>query len=325
MVRKHMDEEPVLSVLMIAYNQARFVGRALESILEQQTDFPIEVLVGDDCSTDGTGEAIALFGADPRVRVLRRDHNLGATKNLYDLQIRARGKYLAYLEGDDYWDDPCKLQRQVAFLESHKSFVGCTHRCRIVDENGDLYKRQRLNWVCRKRVYTLKDFRGLMLPGHGNALVHRNIFRESQGKYEKIITLHPLIADRSLILLLASMGPIFRFSACMGCYRIARTGKKENATALAYSGNDGCVWDDYKYTRALEAYAKDVLNVDGGFERHKKELFVSAVYRVLLRPDKENRRIAGEILGQGNRLSYLAYLPAGFLKKILDKLLRRYA
>ena len=320
-----MDEKPVVSALLITYNQSRFVGQALESILKQQTSFPIEVLVGDDCSTDETYDMIAPFVADPRVRMFKRTHNLGATRNLYDLQMHAEGRYIAYLEGDDYWKDPRKLQRQVEFMESHPAFIGCTHRCEIVDENGDLYGRQRLNWVCRKQVYTLGDFKGLMLPGHGNALIHRNIFRESRGRYEKIITLNPLVADRSLILLLASMGPIFRFSTCMGCYRIVRTGAGKNATALAYSENDSCVWDDYRYTKALEACAKEVLGVNGGFEFHKKDLFVSAVYRALRRSDEGNRRVVREIWSEGNQLSYLAYLPAGFFKKTLSKLLRRYA
>lgn len=318
-----MDNKPVLSALLITYNQARFVVRALESILAQQTTFPIEVLVGDDCSTDGTSDTISRFAVDSRVHIFRRPCNLGATKNLYDLQMRARGTYIAYLEGDDYWNVPYKLQRQVEFLESHRSFIGCTHRCEIVDENGNSYKRQRLNWVCRKSVYTLKDFKGLMLPGHGNALVHRNIFLDSQGKYKELVTLNPLIADRSLILLLASMGPIFRFSNCMGSYRIVRKGEKLTATAMAYSENENCVRDDYVYTNALEAYAKNVLRVDGGFEHHKRDLFVSAVYRMILHPEEHNREIAMEILDQGCWPLYLMYLPIGAAKKLLNKLLRR--
>ena len=315
----------IVSVIVITYNQAQFIGQALQSVLDQKTTFPFEVLVGNDCSTDESADVIDQFRGDQRIRIIQRSCNLGATKNLYDLQMRAKGKYLAYLEGDDYWSDPYKLQRQVEFLESHEDFVGCTHRCGIVDENGAPYKRQRLNWVCQKRIYTLKDFKGLMLPGHGNAMVHRNIFQGSQGKYEALITLHPLIADRSLVLLLASMGPVFRFPERMGCYRIVQSGKGTNATAVAYSGNVNRVWDDYKYTKTLERYAQEVLNVSGGFEYHKKELFVSAVFQVLRQPTAENRAVAKKILNEGDRLAYLAYLPFGFLKKTGDKLLRRYA
>lgn len=319
-----MDKEPVVSVLVITYNQAQFVSQALESILEQETTFPFEVLVGDDCSTDGTGDRVAQFAADERVQIYHRSQNLGATKNLYDLQMRARGKYLAYLEGDDYWSDPHKLQMQVDFLEEHSEFIGCSHHCKIVDEKDALYKRQRLNWVCRKQIFELRDFKGLMLPGHENALVHRNIFRGSQGKYEELITLHPLIADRSLSLLLASMGPIFCFDKPMSCYRVV-PGERKNATTVIYSENANRVWDDYLYTKALETYAQKVLGIDGGFSHHKKELFVSAVYRFLQRPNPENRAVARKLLEDGNTLSYLLYLPFGFLKKMMDKLLRRYA
>lgn len=324
MIGHPMNEETIVSVLVITYNQARFVGQAISSVLEQETTFPIEVLVGDDCSSDGSADVIAQFAGDQRVQIIRRSHNLGATRNLYDLQMRAKGKYLAYLEGDDYWSDPNKLQRQVDFLGSHTDFIGCTHCCKIVDEHRKPYRRQRLNWICEKQIYTLDDFKGLMLPGHGNAMVHRNIFRESQGKYEELITLHPLIADRSLVLLLASMGPIFRFEECMGCYRIVQMGKKTNATAVAYSENEAHIWDDYKYTRALEHYAKEVLKVDGCFEYHKKNLLVSAVFQVLRNPTEKNWTVAKKILDEGDRLTYLTYLPLGFLKKAWDKLLRRY-
>lgn len=318
-----MEKEPVVSVLMITYDQARFVSQALKSILEQETTFPFEVLVGDDCSTDGTGDRVAQFAADERVRIYHRSQNLGATKNLYDLQMRARGKYLAYLEGDDYWSNPRKLQMQVDFLETHSEFIGCSHRCEIVDEKGSLYKRQQLNWVCRKQIFELQNFKGLMLPGHGNALVHRNIFQGSQGKYEDLITLHPLIADRSLILLLASMGPIFCLDKSMSCYRLIQSERK-NATAVIYSENANRVWDDYVYTKALEEYAQKMLGVDGGFLHHKKELFVSAVYRAFQWPGPENRAVARKILEEGNTPLYLFYLPFGVLKKIKDKLLGGY-
>ncbi len=319
-----MDENLTVSVLLITYNQSQFVGQALESILEQKTTFSIEVLVGDDCSTDGTSDVIERFAGDERLKIIHRERNLGATKNLYDLQTRAKGKYLAYLEGDDYWNDPCKLQKQVEFLEKHKEFIGCTHRCKIIDEDGAPHSRQRLNWICQKQVYTLHDFKGLMLPGHGNSMVHRNIFKDSQGQYEKLITLHPLIADRSLVLLMASLGPIFRFPEYMGCYRIVRRGEKKNATAKAYSENTDCIWDDYVYTRGLEAYAREILGIDGGFEHHKKDLFVSAVYRVLRQPTEENKRVVKEIFAEGNGISYCFYFPFGALRKTLNKLLRRY-
>lgn len=319
-----MYEKPVVSVLLITYNQAPFVAQALQSVLCQETPFPIEILVGDDHSTDGTDGILSRFADDERLCIVPRPQNLGASKNLYDLQMRAKGKYLAYLEGDDYWDDPQKLCKQVEFLESHGEFIGCTHRCKIVDERGDLYARQRLNWVCQKQVYTLKDFKGLMLPGHTNAMVHRNIFQNSQGRYEELITLHPLIADRPLALLLASFGPIFRFSEAMSCYRIVRSGPEKSATATAYLENDRCLQDDYDYTKALERCARETLGVDGGVARHKKDLFVSAAYRALRRPTPENRRLVRELLHQGNPAPYLLYFPFGFSKKALDKLLGRY-
>ncbi len=138
---------PVVSVLCITYNQASFIRQTLESILGQATDFPFELLVGDDRSSDGTAEIIADYAArhSNLVAVLRTE-NLGPNKNFADLTSRARGEFVAICEGDDYWTDPRKLQRQVDFLRARPEFTLCFHPVRVVYEDmpgvEEIYPKQ---------------------------------------------------------------------------------------------------------------------------------------------------------------------------------------
>lgn len=311
----------MVSVVIVAYNHEKYIRKAIQSVLMQQMDFPIEILVGDDCSDDGTAQVILEMADSAEIVPIIRKKNMGATRNLYELQARARGKYIAYLDGDDYWCDDKKLQKQINFLEEHPQFVGCSHRCRLVDFRGVPLKNQDLDWICNKDVYTISDFKGLMLPGHESTLVHRNVFLDSNGAYEEIMTLHPLIGDRSLCLLLASFGPVKRLNEIMSCYRCPDSNRK-SATVIAYSDNSEYILDDYEYTLKLENYATNKLGVDGKFEDRKKNLFVSAVWNILRHPTRSKAKTALKILRDGNAVEYLLFLPIGSVRKVYHRLKR---
>jgi glycosyltransferase involved in cell wall biosynthesis len=124
---------PAVSVCIIAFNQAPFIRQAVESALRQSVNFDYEVIVADDCSTDATPEILAELerAHAPRLRVIRREKNLGVGANLAVTLQECRGKYIALLEGDDYWTDPEKLQRQHDLLESDPQCAICHHRVQM--------------------------------------------------------------------------------------------------------------------------------------------------------------------------------------------------
>src|SRR5580700_3234664 len=107
-----------LSVAMITYNQERYIGQAIESVLAQRVNFDYEIVIGEDCSTDGTREIVRDFGRryPNRIVPLVRDQNLGGPKNLISTLASCRGQYVALLEGDDHWTSADKLQKQVDYL-----------------------------------------------------------------------------------------------------------------------------------------------------------------------------------------------------------------
>ena len=117
-----------VSVIMLTYNHAPYIAQAVESVLAQRTTFPIELIIADDCSTDGTTNIVRRYtkGYPDRIRLLTTLHNLGALNNERRAIDVAQGTYLAFCEGDDYWHAPNKLALQVAFLEQNPGY-GIVH------------------------------------------------------------------------------------------------------------------------------------------------------------------------------------------------------
>ncbi|TAL86588.1 MAG: glycosyltransferase [Rhodanobacter sp.] len=118
-----LSKQPVVSVLMLAYNHAPYLAQAIDSVLAQQIDVPIELLIGEDCSTDNTREIALRYQAEypDVIRIFTADTNVGPTQNHHRILRAARGAFHAYLDGDDYWL-PGKLLRQINFLREH---AGC--------------------------------------------------------------------------------------------------------------------------------------------------------------------------------------------------------
>jgi glycosyltransferase involved in cell wall biosynthesis len=148
-----------VSVLLKAYNHERFIARAVESALEQQTDFPYELVIGEDCSTDGTREVLLrLRDTYPeKIRLLLRERNLGNIRNLTDTLGVCRGEYVALLDGDDFWTSSAKLQQQVAYLDAHPDFSACAHNAVVVDDTaqsviGTYCPRRRSHVITLRRM-----------------------------------------------------------------------------------------------------------------------------------------------------------------------------
>ncbi len=133
-----MNSRPRVSVLTVTYNQERYIEQTVHSALMQNTDFDYEIVIGEDCSTDRTRDILLRLEAEhpSRLRLLLRNRNLGGL-NFRETFSACTGEYIAWLDGDDYWTDPCKLARQVAFLDEHPQFAGCAHVVRQLGEHAD--------------------------------------------------------------------------------------------------------------------------------------------------------------------------------------------
>lgn len=135
-----MTEEaaPKVSIVATTHNQEAYVRQAFDSFLAQQTDFPVEIVVADDASTDSTPSIIQEYtDRYPHLfRPIFRPENLGLNGNMTGALSASRGEYVALCEADDYWIDPLKLSKQVAYLDKHPKTTVCFHPVRVVWEDG---------------------------------------------------------------------------------------------------------------------------------------------------------------------------------------------
>ena len=132
---------PLVSVCMTAYNHAPYIGRAIEGVLSQRTTFAVELVLSDDCSTDGTGAICRDYAAryPDRIRLLTGDVNVGMRANYRRTIEACRGRYVAMCDGDDWWCDPLKLQRQVEALEADPACGICYTRVRCYAQEEGRY------------------------------------------------------------------------------------------------------------------------------------------------------------------------------------------
>jgi glycosyltransferase involved in cell wall biosynthesis len=200
-----------ISVVVITFNQASYIRRAVESVISQ-TDVTIsEILIGNDGSLDETD--VILKGIQERlpglIKVINRKKNIGPTANLYDLLKRSTGDFVAILEGDDYWTSPMKLARQIKFLSQNPDYVACTTRYKIVDRAGNVIQSEYFGPGRPKLgLYMLTDFENYRYFGLISSVLFRNIFRDSGAKYEILRQADRMVGDITLNLILLLEGKV---------------------------------------------------------------------------------------------------------------------
>jgi glycosyltransferase involved in cell wall biosynthesis len=128
-----------VNIVMVTYNQEKYIGKAIESVLMQKTNHSFNLIIGEDCSTDNTNEICKEYASKypNRIMLLANSKNLGLVKNYLSCFQQCTGKYIAVLEGDDYWTDPLKLQKQVELMERDES-IGLVHtNYKILNEHTE--------------------------------------------------------------------------------------------------------------------------------------------------------------------------------------------
>lgn len=211
-----------VSVLVMTYNHARFIEQALQSVLAQRTDFDFEILISEDCSTDGTRETVTGYqrAYPQKIRLLLSDRNLHSNA-VVDRGIRAaRGQYIALLDGDDYWIDPDKLQKQVAFLDRHTDCAICFHNAKVLDENNHQESR---SWTPanQKAFSQIEDlWMGNFIPTCST--MYRNLLSNRLPEWYRshFVSESLFITDWPLHLLHAEHGRIGYINEVMGVYRL---------------------------------------------------------------------------------------------------------
>jgi glycosyltransferase involved in cell wall biosynthesis len=211
---------PMVSICCATYNHEKYLVRALESFLMQEVSFPIEIIIGEDCSTDRTPQIVHDYTErfPQLVRVITSDANVGVSRNAFRIRAAAKGRYIALCEGDDYWTDPQKLQKQVDFLEKNPEFTISTHWVRNVGGSGELLEKQVFTGEACPEVFGV-EYALEGTPTHMNSWVFRTSALRSIPKQKMDLVLRLPAHDEPLILLLLVKGRGSCFPETMGVWR----------------------------------------------------------------------------------------------------------
>lgn len=229
------NDSPLVSVICMVYNHARYVADALDGFLQQETDFPFEVIIHDDASVDGSPDVIREYEKNfPNIiKPIYEKTNLYSrdTALLRDVVYRElKGKYIAICEGDDYWCDSHKLKKMVDFLEVNNNYSACAHNTILMNLVSRKQKRKTM-FSDKDCDLNLRD----ILDGndcHTSSVVCR---REYFLNRPAFCFAQPGVGDYPLKVFLAMMGPVKRFGKVMSVYRFGTP----NSWTLRTIGNAG--------------------------------------------------------------------------------------
>lgn len=204
-----------VSVCVVAYNQEYYIAECLKGLVNQETNFRYEIIVGDDCSTDGTKEIIASYEKEypDLIRVIFHENNIGPVSNLLCTYSEAAGKYIAHLDGDDAVL-PGKLQAQYDALEDNPQCTICSHDVVLIDNNGlvlsDSYKSHKAG------INTLGDlYETLPFFAHSSKMFVNDLGSSYWNEFKSDTI------DIEIHVQQAKRGNIFHLNDALGCYRVA--------------------------------------------------------------------------------------------------------
>ena len=232
-------DRPFVFVRCLTYNHEKYIEDALKGFVMQKTDFPFLAVVIDDCSTDGTADIVRRYEAQypDIIKGIYLPHNFrsrGEDKRPYYQEYIDKATYWAECEGDDYWTDPLKLQKQVDILEADGTLMACCTDCSVVDKQGVLLKEKR-GGVVKDDVggrYNLRDFFRDNHQYPTLSVVYRRAHtREVQQKYAH--TINAFLGDWTLWICLLIYGDMYFLNEVTCAYRINPTSVTHTVNRVA--------------------------------------------------------------------------------------------
>ncbi len=261
------EQTPLVSVLTLAYNQAPYIRECLDGILMQKTNFAFELLIHDDASTDGTADIIREYEAKypdiikPIYQTENQYTRGGKIMNRF-MYPRVKGKYIAMCEGDDYWTDPLKLQKQVDFMEANPDCSLCCHHMNVYSEYEKQYKPHEYPHIINNNT------KGVFFNNKDR--INENI----------IITLTILFRREKL---LSVMNNLSRYTNCVDLHLFYNLLKDSKGyyfrdTMATYREHNGGVWSGSDFNQQMK---KGLLWWGELYKYDKDEYTIGRYFRVL--------------------------------------------
>ena len=255
-----------VAVFMVTYNHEKYIRQAVKSIVAQKTNFPYKLFIGEDCSTDNTrAVCIELQQKYPeKIELLLHEKNMGALKNAYQVYQACieYGKYTAICEGDDYWTDENKLQKQVDFLEQNPDFNICCHRAMYLNEKSRVLKTPK---ALQQSVFAQED-----VANHNFVQTLTEVFRNSAWKGLSEEYFNSISGDYFINMMLTESGKIKYLPDVMAVYRQHETGSWHSLGAIKGIQNTLTVLNYYLQTNLKESVKE---NLKKNIVRHYLRLY----------------------------------------------------
>lgn len=268
------DTATAVSVIMITYNHADYISRAIEGVLMQKTNFKVELIISNDASPDNSHEVIekAIANLPENISVSYYNHaeNVGMMRNFLFALDHANSPYLAHCDGDDYWTDENKLQKQFDFLEANPDYQICHHN--VLEKRGLKYRKRNHKLTSDKTDDLERLAEGNFI--HSSSIMLRNTVREFPEYFSRAEN-----GDYFLLLLAARNGKIKYLNEVMGVYRIHNTSS----------------WSSMKKREQRETHINFLQNVKQNFSPEIIAIIDGQIERVEEKNYKMNHTLLGKI------------------------------
>ena len=261
---EYMVNRPGVSIICCTYNHEPYIRNALNSILEQRTNFPIEILIHDDASTDNTAAIIKEYEKaypDMIKPIYQTDNQYSKGIDVQQINYeRARGKYIAICNGDDFWIDEYKLQRQYDYLEKTKHCMLSVHAGKIVAADSkqvtDICSPSKMN-----RFYSTRE----LIDGDGGLFITNSMFfRAHIVKNRPSLFIKLPVTDYVLILYLSLFGQVHYMRDVMSCHRVSTSNTSSTTQVASRKDKESFIeigewllqfdeWTNYSFHDAIEA------------------------------------------------------------------------
>lgn len=225
-----MDNEIKVSVCCLVYNHEKYLRQCLDGFMMQKTNFKFEVLIHDDASTDGSADIIREYEKKypdiiKPIYQKENQYSKGVKVSWVYQYPRAKGKYIALCEGDDYWIDVNKLQNQVNIMENENSISLCTHSVKCVSESGETIIKMKPELIGKDKLqmsdsFVINFFLFDFYPYHTSSYMFRVSILKQMNYSIPLFISKCKVGDVPLLLLLGSKGNVYYIAENMSCYRM---------------------------------------------------------------------------------------------------------
>jgi len=319
----HVD----VNIWCLTYNHSKYIRQTLDGFFMQKTNFSWNIILFDDASTDGNQEIIKEYinkYPDKFIAILSEENYYSKGKPKLPIIIPYfTGKYIASCEGDDYWTDPYKLQKQYDIMEANPQYSACYHNIIPIDKNGNIHSNYRSYPYRKEHIFDKAQLDLLQLPGQTATRFMRNVYTKLPPHALQSFINCKMYGDIKYALLLAQYGDIFYLEDAMTARRSVGD-EGDSYTAKIHRGEINTYIQRYNTYTEMQHMLKNAFNKDFDPFTYKCDLLINLLYQACISRSIYKLKTFFTLLTQKDYplLQKLVYIFSKFIKFISSNVLK---